>query len=361
MNNNFHYKSNLNDIFFNLFDFFKIQDNILTNKKYSHIDKNIIKEMLNNINILAKEKIANSFVDGDRTELKLNNGTVMLPTSIKKSMDAYYEGNWNLLNIPQNLGGIEAPNSLNWAAFEMIVGANPSVALYLFGSIVVNLINECGTEKQKNIFIKKMIQDKWGATMVLTESESGSDVGAGKTQAIHIKDDIYHIKGTKRFITNGDYNNTKNIIHMVLARPKNAIQGIKGLSLFIVPKIWINEDLTYGKRNGVFCTNIEKKMGIHASATCELTFGAKTPAKGFLLGNIHNGIKQMFKLIEQARMAVGIKSMSTLSTAYLNALAFTKERIQGIDLTSIFNKTVNKVNIIKHPDRSEEHTSELSH
>jgi hypothetical protein len=154
----------------------------------------------------------------------------------------------------------------------------------------------------------------------------------------------------KRFITNGDYDTAENILHLVLARPEGAEGGTKGLSLFVVPKFWVDEDGKMGERNGVYCTNLEKKMGIKGSATCEMTFGEKKPARALLMGNVHDGIRQMFKVIERARMAVGVKSMSTLSTAYLNSLDYAKSRVQGQDLTQIFNKNAPKVTIIHHPD-----------
>jgi alkylation response protein AidB-like acyl-CoA dehydrogenase len=174
-----------------------------------------------------------------------------------------------------------------------------------------------------------MLERRWGGSMVLTEPDAGSDVGAGRTKARHVGGDVWEIEGVKRFITNGDFDGTENIVHLVLARPEGAGPGTKGLSMFIVPKFWVNEDGSLGERNGAFCTNIEHKMGFKASATCEMTFGEKKPARGLLVGEVHDGIRQMFDVIEHARMAVGAKSMATMSTAYLNALEFAKLRVQG--------------------------------
>jgi alkylation response protein AidB-like acyl-CoA dehydrogenase len=185
--------------------------------------------------------------------------------------------------------------------------------------------------------------------MVLTEPGAGSDVGAGTTKAKQVGDE-WHIEGVKRFITNGDFDHPKNIIHMVLARPEGAGPGTKGLSLFIVPKYWVNPDGSIGERNGAVVTNVEHKMGIRGSATCELTLGADQPARGLLLGEVHDGIAQMFHVIEYARMGVGTKSMATLSTAYLNALDYTRVRKQGADLTKAADKTAPRVEIIQHPD-----------
>jgi alkylation response protein AidB-like acyl-CoA dehydrogenase len=186
--------------------------------------------------------------------------------------------------------------------------------------------------------------------MVLTEPDAGSDVGAGRTKARHIEGDVWEIEGVKRFITNGDFDAAENIVHLVLARPEGAGPGTKGLSMFIVPKFWVNEDGSLGERNGVVCTNIEKKMGIKASATCEMTFGEKHPARGLLVGDVHDGIRQMFHVIEHARMGVGVKSMATLSAAYLNALEYAKDRVQGADLLRASDKTAPRVAIIQHPD-----------
>jgi alkylation response protein AidB-like acyl-CoA dehydrogenase len=188
--------------------------------------------------------------------------------------------------------------------------------------------------------------------MVLTEPEAGSDVGAGRARAKHIEGDLYDIEGVKRFITSGDWDATENIVHLVLARPEGAGPGTKGQSLFIVPKFWVNADGSLGERNGAYCRNLEKKMGIKGSATCEMTFGGagKTPARGLLVGNVHDGIRQMFLMIEHARMAVGTKSMSTLSTAYLNALEYAKSRVQGPDLAKAADKSSPRVRIIEHPD-----------
>ena len=186
--------------------------------------------------------------------------------------------------------------------------------------------------------------------MVLTEPDAGSDVGAGRTKARHVEGDVWELEGVKRFITNGDFDGVENIIHLVLARPEGAGPGTKGLSLFIVPKLWVHEDGSLGDRNGAFCTAIEEKMGIHASATCEMTFGERMPCRGVLVGEVHDGIRQMFQVIEQARMAIGVKATSQLSTAYLNSLAYAKERLQGPDLLQARDKSAPRVPIIRHTD-----------
>jgi alkylation response protein AidB-like acyl-CoA dehydrogenase len=220
----------------------------------------------------------------------------------------------------------------------------------LQNDLIAPYIASLGTEEQKKRFVKPMVERKWGGTMVLTEPDAGSDVGAGRTKARQIKDDLYEIEGVKRFITNGDFDWPENIVHLVLARPEGAGPGTKGLSMFIVPKFWVEEDGSLGERNGAVVTNVEHKMGIKASATCELTLGADLPCRGLLVGGVHDGIAQMFNVIEYARMAVGTKSMATLSTAYLNALDYTKIRKQGADLARAADKTAPRVEVIRHPD-----------
>jgi alkylation response protein AidB-like acyl-CoA dehydrogenase len=187
--------------------------------------------------------------------------------------------------------------------------------------------------------------------MVLTEPDAGSDVGAGRTKAVDNGDGTWTITGNKRFITNGDFDWPENIVHLVLARPEGAGEGTKGLSLFVVPKYWVNEDGSMGERNGVYVRSIEDKMGIKASSTAELYFSdGDIPARGVLVGEIHDGIAQMFKVIEYARMLVGTKAISTLSTGYLNALEYARERVQGPDLKKAMDKTAPRVEIIRHPD-----------
>jgi alkylation response protein AidB-like acyl-CoA dehydrogenase len=346
-----HYKSNLRDIFFNLFEVLEIGQNTLSKAPYNTLDEPTVKDTLKLFETLCMEKVAPGFAEGDQVPLRLDaEGNVHLPEGIKSALQAFHEGDWHRFDMPERLGGFNSPRSVYWSAFEMLVGANPPVALYVFGSFAARIVDKLGTESQKSRYLNNILDHAWGATMVLTEPDAGSDVGTGRTKARHIKDDEWEIEGVKRFITNGDFDTTENIVHLVLARPEGADVGTKGLSLFLVPKFWVDENGKMGARNGAFCTNIEKKMGIKGSATSEMTFGEKMPARGLLLGNVHDGIRQMFQVIEQARMAVGVKSMSTLSTAYLNALEFCKSRVQGPDLLQAMDKHSPRVRIIEHPD-----------
>jgi len=346
-----HYKSNLRDIFFNLFEVLDIGSTSLGKGPFTSMDTESAQDAIRGLETMAQEELATSFVDSDRIPLKLDaEGNVTLPESLRKSLEAYYRDDWQQLDLPEHLGGFGAPPSVNWAAFELIAGSNPCIGFYLLGNFIAKTIDELGTESQKKRYVKSILDNHWGGTMVLTESDAGSDVGAGRTKATHVAGDEYHIEGTKLFITNGDFDQPKNIVHLVLARPEGGAVGTKGLSMFIVPKYWVEEDGSMGERNGVVVTNLEKKMGLKGSATCELTLGADTPCRGLLVGEAHEGIRQMFNVIEYARMAVGTKSMATLSTAYLNALAYTKERVQGPDLKQAADKSAPRVEVIRHPD-----------
>jgi alkylation response protein AidB-like acyl-CoA dehydrogenase len=221
--------------------------------------------------------------------------------------------------------------------------------MYASGAAFSKALFLLGTEEQKR-FAAHAVERGWTATMVLTEADAGSDVGAGRTKAIKQPDGTWHIEGVKRFITSAEHDMAENIFHLVLARPEGAGPGTKGLSMFLVPKYLVNADGSLGERNGVYATNVEHKMGLKASATCELTFGADQPAVGTLVGDAHDGIRQMFFIIEHARMMVGTKAIATLSTGYLNALEYAKTRVQGGELAKMTDKTAPRVTIMHHPD-----------
>ncbi|MFO0552908.1 MAG: acyl-CoA dehydrogenase [Polyangiaceae bacterium] len=346
-----HFKSHIRDTYFQLFELLEVQKTSLGKGPYTTMDESIAREALAASEKLVTSELQKSFVEADRTPLTLDGeGTVALPEGLKRDYHRFYDAQAHLLTVPEHLGGMAAPPSVGWASFEFVAGGNATLAFYLFGTFAARTIDRHGTEEQKKRFIEPLLHKRWGGSMVLTEPDAGSDVGAGRTKARQIDGEVYEIEGVKRFITNGDFDCTENIVHLVLARPEGGAVGTKGLSLFLVPKYWVNEDGSLGERNGVYVTNIEKKMGIKGSATCELTFGEKKPARGLLVGGVHDGIRQMFHVIEQARMAVGVKSMATLSTAYKNALDYAKERVQGPDLTRATDKASPRVAILRHPD-----------
>lgn len=346
-----HYKSNLRDTLFQLFEVLDIGKTSLEKGPFSGMDESVARASLEAAERLATTELQKSFYESDQVPLELHeNGNVKIPEGLRAHYHAFYDSESHWLGVPAHMGGMGAPLSVAWAAFEFLCGSNPALAFYLFGTFAARTIDRYGTEAQKTRFLPGLLHKRWGGSMVLTEPDAGSDVGVGRTKARKIDNELYELEGTKRFITNGDFDAPENLIHLVLARPEGAVGGTKGLSLFIVPKFWVNEDGSLGERNGVFATKLEKKMGIKGSATCEMVFGDGLPARGLLLGNVHEGIKQMFHVIEQARMAVGIKSMATLSSAYKNALEYAKDRTQGPDLLRALDKTSPRVKIIRHPD-----------
>jgi len=350
-----HYKSNLRDIEFNLFEVFGADKN-LGQGPFSNLDADSARDVLREMDRLCTEDLAASFVEGDRTPpvFDKDTGAVTLPPSFIKSYETYHQGGWDKFPLREELGGIGAPPSLLWAVSELVLGSNPAIYMYSSGPAFAQILHTNGTADQKR-FAELAIEKGWGATMVLTEPDAGSDVGAGRATAHQQPDGTWHIEGVKRFITSADWDWPDNIFHLVLARPVGIPgaggAGTKGLSLFLVPKYHV--DLAtgeLGERNGAYVTNVEHKMGLKVSATCELTFGEKHPAVGTLVGDVHEGIAQMFQVIEYARMMVGTKAIATLSTGYLNALEYAKIRVQGADLTQMTDKTAPRVTITHHPD-----------
>ena len=346
-----HYKANLRDLEFNLFEVFG-RDEILGTGPFADVDADTARAILDEVRTLAEGPLADSFADADRhppvydPEAK----TVTLPESFKRSYAAFVDGGWDRLSLPQELGGPGLPRSVTWAVNEFVLGANPAIHMYAAGPAFAHILHRLGTDEQKQL-AQTMIDRQWGATMVLTEPDAGSDVGAGRAKATQQADGTWHIEGVKRFITSGEWDIPENIIHLVLARPEGHGPGTKGLSLFVVPKFLCDFATgELGERNGVYVTNVEKKMGLKVSATCEVTFGDKAPAIGYLVGEVHDGIAQMFNVIEMARMMVGTKAIATLSTGYLNALDFAKSRVQGADMTQMTDKTAPRVTITHHPD-----------
>ncbi|MCK8670887.1 acyl-CoA dehydrogenase [Rhodococcus sp. HM1] len=348
-----HYKSNLRDLEFNLFEVLKIQT-LLEAGKFGDLDEDTARGILAEVKALAEGPAAEAFADTDRNPPVFDPEThsVSLPEGFKKAFRAWWDAGYWSMGIPEEIGGTDAPRALLWASNEMMLGAQPAAFMYAAGPAFAGVLFENGTDEQKK-WAATCVERGWGSTMVLTEPDAGSDVGAGRTKAIKQDDGSWHIEGVKRFITSADSDDLfENIFHLVLARPEGGKPGTKGLSLFFVPKFHFDfEKNELGERNGVFVTNVEHKMGLKASATCEVTFGGHgVPAKGWLVGEIHDGIAQMFDVIEHARMMVGTKAIATLSTGYLNALDYAKERVQGADITQMADKTAPRVTITHHPD-----------
>ncbi|WP_167478306.1 acyl-CoA dehydrogenase [Nocardia arthritidis] len=348
-----HYKANVRDIEFNLFEVFGL-DKLLDAGAYGDLDSDTVREILAEVKRLAEGPVADSFAAADREPVVFHPEThsISVPEPLRKTVEAVQEAGWVRLGLPEEMGGTPAPNAVVWAVNELITCANPSASFFNMGAVMSAVLFEVGNEQQKH-WATAGLERGWQGTMVLTEPDAGSDVGAGRTKAIQQEDGSWHIEGVKRFISGADVGDTaENVFHLVLARPEGAGPGTKGLSLFYVPKfLFDHETLELGDRNGVYVTNVEHKMGLKSSPTCELTFGGgPVPAKGWLVGDVHNGIAQMFKVIENARMMVGVKSSGTLSTGYLNALDYAKQRVQGADLTQMADKAAPRVPITRHPD-----------
>ncbi|OBH03211.1 MULTISPECIES: acyl-CoA dehydrogenase [unclassified Mycobacterium] len=348
-----HYIANVRDLEFNLFDVLEIGA-VLGTERYGDLDEDTVRTILAEAARLAEGPVAESFAAADRNPPVFDPAehTISVPDELAKTVHAIKEAGWWRLGLAEEIGGMPAPPPLAWAVNEMILCANPSANFFNFGPFMAQALYEEGNEQQRR-WAAAGVERGWQATMVLTEPDAGSDVGAGRAKAIQQPDGTWHIEGVKRFISGGDVGETaENIFHLVLARPEGAGPGTKGLSLFYVPKYLFDpETFELGSRNGVFATGLEHKMGIKSSPTCELTFGdGDVPAVGYLVGDVHNGIAQMFTVIEQARMTIGVKAAGTLSTGYLNALAFAKERVQGADITQMADKTAPRVTIIHHPD-----------
>lgn len=356
-----HYKSNLRDIEFNLFELFGLQEKLGTGI-FEDMDVETTKSILSEVERLASNELAASFEDADRNPPVFDpkTGTAPVTASFQKSYDAWMNSGFWTLGLAEGAGGTPAPASLVWTTAEMVLGANPPVWFFAIGPFMASTVYKNGTARDQRI-AQIMLERQWGATMVLTEPDAGSDVGAGRSKATLNEDGTWNVTGVKRFITSAESQLQENIVHLVLARPEGVEgaggPGTKGLSLFLVPKYHFDletGELT-GERNGAYVTGVEHKMGIKQSNTCEVTFGdpqvgGGEPARGYLLGEVHDGIRQMFDVIENARMLVGTKAIATLSTGYLNALQYAKERVQGPDLTEAADKTAKKVTITHHPD-----------
>ncbi len=348
-----HYIANVRDLEFNIFEVLEVGA-VLGKGQYSELDADTVRTILSEAARLAEGPVAESFAFADRNPPVFDPEahTISVAPELAKTVQAIKDAEWWRLGLAEGIGGMPAPPPLAWAVNEMLFCANPSASFFCLGPFMAQALYAEGDEQQRQ-WAAEGVERGWAATMVLTEPDAGSDVGAGRSKAIEQPDGTWHIEGVKRFISGGDVGDTAdNVWHLVLARPEGAGPGTKGLSLFYVPNYLFDPDtFELGPRNGVYVTGLEHKMGIKSSPTCELTFGATdVPAVGYLVGGVHNGIAQMFTVIEHARMTIGVKAAGTLSTGYLNALAYAKERVQGADLTQMTDKTAPRVTIIHHPD-----------
>jgi alkylation response protein AidB-like acyl-CoA dehydrogenase len=286
----------------------------------------------------------------DKEGCSFENGQVTTPKAHREAYQKFIDNRWLGMEFPEELGGQGLPLMVLFAAYEMFAGASNSFIITPgLTRGVAHLIESFGTSKQKKLLGPKLALGEWAGTMCLTEPWAGSAVGDLRSKAVK-EGDHYLISGTKNFISGGDHDLTPNIIHAVLARAENAPAGIKGISLFLVPKYRYSEDGTIGEFNDVRCGNIEHKLGLHGSPTCTLNFGDEGKCIGYLLGREGEGINCMFQLMNEARIGAGLQAMAEASSAYMNALKYAKERVQGVDIRNMKNVNAPRVPIAEHPD-----------
>lgn len=345
------YKTDLREIFFTLFEQFGF-GNVAGAAPFEAWGPDEAKAVLTESYRFVQEVVGPLNATADREGCRIENGSVKTPSGFKDAWKKLYEQGFKTLSAPVEHGGQGAPMMLYVLVEELLSGANTAFNMYpglTYGA--AELIAECGTPEQKQKYVERLLNGTWGGTMCLTEPHAGSDVGAAKTTARRNPDGTYSIKGTKIFISAGDHDLTDNIIHLVLARIEGAAPGTKGLSLFIVPKYRLNADGTPGQSNDVSVGSIEHKMGINGSATCVLNFGENDGCIGEVVGGVeHVGMSQMFRMMNGARIAVGIQGLALASAAYYNALDYAKDRKQGSHFTKWKDPTAPRVSIINHPD-----------
>jgi alkylation response protein AidB-like acyl-CoA dehydrogenase len=318
---------------------------------YAEFNKKTVDLIVSEARNLAVKEILPTQEEGDREGTKFDNGQVTVPESFHKAWELFKDGEWLAMIEDPEWGGQGMPRSVALAASDYMNGANFAFMMYpglTHGA--GKLVETFGTEKQKELFLKKMYTGQWTGTMLLTEPEAGSDVGALTTSAVKNEDGTYSITGNKIFISSGEHDLAENIIHPVLARIEGAPEGTKGISLFIVPKIWVNEDGSLGQPNDVTCTGVEEKMGIHGNATCSMSLGSKGNCRGLLLGEENKGMRSMFLMMNEARLLVGIQGFACASAAYMHAVNYARQRVQGRHLMNMMDKSAPAVPIIQHPD-----------
>lgn len=326
------FRTDLRDIYFNLFEVLKIQD-------HSALGENDLKEIITEYNKFIANEVYPTRTIGDHEGVHLKDGVVTTPKCFRDPHKKFYENGWYTLGYSEDVGGMPAPHSVSFACQSISNSANVAWSMY-YGLTkgAMDVILAVGSEEQRSLFVPKMMTGEWGGTMCLTEPGAGSDVGAATTTATPNGDGTFKIKGVKIFISSGDNDLYDNIVHLVLAKTPGAPQGTKGLSLFIVPKLKIDKQGNSLAANDVRCTKIEEKMGIHGQATCELTFGANGNCDGVLIGKEFEGMQNMFIMMNHARLLCGIQGESQANLALQLSEQYVNERVQ-------FGKE-----IAQHPD-----------
>jgi alkylation response protein AidB-like acyl-CoA dehydrogenase len=345
------YKADLREIQFLLFEQLGMAE-ILGKEPFQEWGPDEVKMVIDECYRFATDVIGPTNAAGDREGCKLENGTVTVPRVFENVWKRLYEAGWRQLSVDPKFGGQGAPVTLQVLAEELFAGANPAFMMYpglTHGA--AELIAHFGTPEQQERYARPMFDGRFGGTMCLTEPHAGSDVGASLSSARKLDDGTYKIIGQKIFISAGDHQLAENVVHLVLARIQGAEAGTKGLSLFIVPKFLVNEDGSLGKRNDVAVAAIEHKMGLHGNATCQLSFGENDDCVGYLVGGVeHQGMRQMFLMMNIARIGVGVQSLGVAAAAYMNALDYAKERKQGPSAKDWKDPTAPRVSIIEHAD-----------
>ncbi len=318
---------------------------------FAEFNKKVVDMIVTEARNLAIKEILPTQKTGDEEGCTFDNGKVTVPESFHRAYSLFIEGEWLAMPESPEWGGQGMPKTLALAAGDYFNGANYAFMMYpglTHGA--AKLVEAFGTDEQKALFLKNMYTGKWTGTMLLTEPEAGSDVGALETVAVKNDDGTYTITGNKIFISSGEHDITENIIHPVLARIEGAPAGTKGISLFLVPKFWVNPDGSLGEENDVVCTGIEEKMGIHGNSTCSLALGSKGKCRGHLLGEENKGMRAMFLMMNEARLLVGMQGLACASASYINAVNYARERVQGRNLLQMKDPDAQSVPIIQHPD-----------
>ena len=315
---------------------------------YDELEADFTSAVLEEAGKISSEVLAPLNPVGDKEGCTLENGVVRTPTGFKDAFEQVKAGGWTGLDMPEQYGGQGMPYVMSTAVGEMFSASNQAFTMYqglTHGAASAILAH--GTEQQKETYLPKMVSCEWTGTMNLTEPHCGTDLGLMRTKAVPQEDGSYKITGQKIFISSGEHDMADNIVHLVLAKIQGGPEGIKGVSLFIVPKHIVNEDNSLGARNGVTVGKIEEKMGIHGNSTCVMNYDDAT---GYLLGDEHKGMRAMFTMMNEARIGVGMQGLAQADIAYQNALFYAKDRLQGRDVTGAKNPEGPADPLIVHPD-----------
>ena len=340
------YSAPVKDIKFILQNVLKIDDSDIPG--YRELDNEYLNAILEEASKISSEVLAPLNAIGDKHGCSFENGIVYTPPGFKEAFNQLKDGGWTGIDCDIKFGGQGLPYLISIAVGEMFASANMALGMYhglTHGAY--SAIYSHGSEEQKEKYLPNLVNCKWTGTMNLTEPHCGTDLGMMRTKASRKPDGTFQISGQKIFISAGDHDLAENIIHLVLAKIPNGPDGVKGISLFIVPKFLVNEDGSLGERNQVSVGKIEQKMGIHGNATCVMNYDEAT---GYLVGEEHKGMRAMFTMMNEARLGVGLQGLSQAELAYQNALAYAKDRLQGRDITGVKNPDELADPIIVHPD-----------